>query len=554
MMFVGTLRWSTTVIAMESLRMLSGIPVLHRQMDRRILFEILVMWFSFWLPGACLSSLLMGDVKKSAGFFKRLYVMNAMSLCFLCSIPAWIVGLPPWDSWKYDLGMIVLLAIGVVLGFISAGFVLERPGWKSYLLATGHCTFAVLLFCLPLALTFHESYAVFDSSVVVPSVAIQDCSSSGIYKFAQLSDLHVVANGTRTRDNSRSGILELPQIVDTVHSMHPQFVFITGDMTDGGEEAEWSSVSVSLQRLSATSLIVMSPGNHDMNLIFDLNDETKSHISSDAKRIQRFFTVQSKLNLRVRTFDGEALPKILDEAPPEPSETDFQRDQARLSDCYWSCGSMDPDFKSTNALCRVSCAKEAREFPSFKSIELIDRYWQKVASGSFPLVETEGSTVVIVLGTVFTAPSVVVGQNALGGLTLTQLGQFDEILQAIPQQTKEIYILAHHPFTRPADEKLTIPQTLSIVEWQNSRLFAYSLLRYDAAQARKVIDLIDRTATALPATKIFVLFGHRHMRSFAQRENISFLESPNLATDEPGWHGLFAKTELNSFPCWYRTK
>lgn len=528
-------------------------PVLYRQMDLRVFADILWTWFLFWIPGAFVGSLLLKAKGGGVRFLAKAYVLNAVSLCCLCAIPAWVVGLPPGSSWKYDWAMVLVLAGGAVLGLASAVFLLINPSWKSRSLAATHFAIALFLFCLPLALTVRDSYEVYRSSVAVPEAALQDCASAKDYRFAQLSDLHVVAAGTRTRDNSRSGISDLPRVANTLQAIHPHYIFVTGDMTDGGEESEWSAVLANLSTLSNSSQIVMSPGNHDMNLVFDLGEETDGYVSSDVKRFRRFIVAQWKMNSRVQTFDGISLRAILANAPPEPTTKDVQNDKSRLTDCYWSCGSMDSDFKRYDSLCRVLCAQQAKEFPAFKSIERVDEYWQKVAQNSFPLVEKDSNTVVIVLGTIFTAPAIV-GQNALGGLDANQLGRFDSVLRAIPSETAEIYILAHHPFTRPANETLSFPRTLSIVQWQNSRLFAYSLLSYDAQQARRVVDLIDRTSARLPNAQIFVLFGHRHVRSFSKRANIEFVESPNLGTDDPSWHGFFAKGESDFAPCWYRAE
>ena len=530
---------------------------LPRTMERRVFLEILSWWVPIWVLGAWQGLRFVEEMKRPVNPVKLCYVINAMSLCLICSVPAWIIGLPPNSSWKYDLGIVTLLVISIVSGYVSSALVVAEIGLIGHILAIGQCTFALLMFCLPLAITAHESYTVFKSAVAVPTVTVQDCGQSGIYEFAQLSDLHIVGTGSRTRDNSRSGDIDFPDAISTVHSVHPEFVFVTGDMTDGGEENEWSVVTAALQKLSTTSFVVMSPGNHDMNLIFQLNYVMHDYVSSETRRIQRFFVSQTKLNPRLATSVGVPLARVVAESPQDPSQIDLEQERARASRCMWSCESVDPLVQVSTIACKTQCAsdaQDAKKYPSFGRIASIEEYWQNVGrQSSFPLIERHDRRVVIVLGTVFTAPTIV-GQNALGGLDSNQLGRFDEILQTLSPDTKEIYILAHHPFTRPDDEKLEIPPMLSLSAWYNSKLFAYSLLGHDSEQARKVVSLIDRTAAAHPTMEFFILFGHRHTRSLARRDNVIFLESPNLATDEPSWHGFFAKTESSTTPCWFRMK
>jgi hypothetical protein len=532
--------------------LLANSPSLNREMNMAVLWHILIVSLAFWIPGAAIGSVLAAMGGGKLGGLKRTYACNAVSLCILSSIPAGVIDIPAEPSWKYALLKYTLLIFGVIFGSLSANSMAENMDWRAWRPAFVNLAFAILLFMLPLAWTARQSYVVFNSSVKVPAATAQSCLLDRPYKFVHLSDLHIVANGNKTRDDSLSGNAVLPVILEQIRQLHPQFIFITGDMTDGGETGEWKMVSTSLKPLAKTSLIIMSPGNHDLNLVFDLQKQVDNHLSSEAERVRRFLVVQSELNSNLKTFDHGSVASIVAQAPPEPVESEYQRDVSKLTDCYWRCAPMGgSEYDKVQAAgCRAYCATESNDYPSFKAITALNVYWKSVAQNSFPLIETEGAAAVIVLGTVFKAPAIV-GQNALGILEPDQYKRFDQALRSISPETKEIFILAHHPFTRPEDEQLVIPRTLNLDEWKNSKLFAYSLLRYDSTQAREVVNLLNRTAAKFPNSKVFVLFGHRHMRSFAQQNNISFLESPNLGTTKDEWKGFFAKQETETSPCWH---
>jgi 3',5'-cyclic AMP phosphodiesterase CpdA len=515
----------------------------------------LAICFGFAIPlwglGACIAAQAVEPLGRRKVVVAT-YGLTAPSLAIICALPGWVLGLPAIAPWLYWVGDVLCVLAVTVLGW-SALNNLSRGVRRAAVSATIHVILSVLILLLPVIGTVWASEAAFRKAVAIQSVQPQLCPPGPPVEFVQLSDLHIVLERTKTRDGSTPGNDRLSKVLQRVQQLQPEFLFITGDMTDGGGEPEWAFVRSHLEPIAAHSKVIMSPGNHDLNVVFTVSDSDPSIEPDDVNKVRRFFSAQSVLYSSVQSFDGTPVNRVVQDAPPEPDGKEMQQAQRDFfgcsADCVTEAQAGDPaSSRMMAANCRLACAAEKAKSPAYQELRRVDDYWYNESRNALPLKVTDGSRIVIVLGTTFTAPDIV-GRNALGEIQGQQLDQFRQLLVSLPLDTREVFILAHHPFTRPTDEKLVIPYTVSYPAWQNSMLFAYSLLGFDAEQASSIVQTIREAAARTHAT-FYVLFGHRHMKSLGQSEHVTFVESPNIGTEESSWQGFFAKTPQSSSVVW----
>jgi 3',5'-cyclic AMP phosphodiesterase CpdA len=116
------------------------------------------------------------------------------------------------------------------------------------------------------------------------------------WRIAHLSDIHVVGerygfriesgrSGPRGNDRLRRVLAQL----EILHANEPlHAILITGDMTDAGRSAEWAEFFEAVaQHPGLTELMLMVPGNHDVNIVDRANPARLDLPTSPNKRLRK---------------------------------------------------------------------------------------------------------------------------------------------------------------------------------------------------------------------------------------------------------------------------
>jgi hypothetical protein len=164
------------------------------------------------------------------------------------------------------------------------------------------------------------------------------------WRIVHLSDVHVVGERYGFRiESGRSGprgnerFKRLLTQLDAIHATEPlDAILITGDMTDAGISSEWAEFLDDLARHpQLAKLVLMLPGNHDLNIVDRANPARMDLPTSPNRRLRELRTlsamdaVQGK-RVRVVNRARRSLGKTLAEAiAPHAGEIARFADAAR---------------------------------------------------------------------------------------------------------------------------------------------------------------------------------------------------------------------------------
>ena len=144
-----------------------------------------------------------------------------------------------------------------------------------------------------------------------------DADPERAWRIAHLSDLHVVGERYGFRiESGRAGPQgneRLEQILAKLESLHAQrplhAILITGDMTDAGRSAEWAEFFDAVERRpTLLGLMLILPGNHDLNIIDRANPARLELPMSPNKRLRKLRALSAMEAIqggRVQTVDRE---------------------------------------------------------------------------------------------------------------------------------------------------------------------------------------------------------------------------------------------------------
>jgi 3',5'-cyclic AMP phosphodiesterase CpdA len=138
------------------------------------------------------------------------------------------------------------------------------------------------------------------------------------WRVAHLSDLHVVGERYGFRiESGRSGPqgnLRLDPILARLASIHAadplDLVLVSGDMTDAGRSTEWAEFLDAIGRYPAlAALMIVLPGNHDLNIVDRANPARLDLPFSPAKRLRQMRALSAIAAVqgdRAQVFEGNA--------------------------------------------------------------------------------------------------------------------------------------------------------------------------------------------------------------------------------------------------------
>jgi hypothetical protein len=145
------------------------------------------------------------------------------------------------------------------------------------------------------------------------------------WRIAHLSDIHVVGerygfriesgrSGPRGNERLRRALAQL----EMLHANDPlHAILITGDMTDAGRSAEWAEFFDALaNHAGLTEIMLMVPGNHDLNIVDRANPARLDLPTSPNKRLRkvRLLSAMAALQgdrVRVVAHSGDRLGESL---------------------------------------------------------------------------------------------------------------------------------------------------------------------------------------------------------------------------------------------------
>jgi 3',5'-cyclic AMP phosphodiesterase CpdA len=138
------------------------------------------------------------------------------------------------------------------------------------------------------------------------------------WRIAHLSDLHVVGERYGFRIESGrggpQGNLRLDRALARlaiIHAADPlDLILVSGDMTDAGRSTEWAEFLDAIGRYPAlAALMIVLPGNHDLNIVDRANPARLDLPFSPAKRLRQMRALSAIAAVqgdRVRVFEGNA--------------------------------------------------------------------------------------------------------------------------------------------------------------------------------------------------------------------------------------------------------
>jgi predicted MPP superfamily phosphohydrolase len=127
-------------------------------------------------------------------------------------------------------------------------------------------------------------------------------SDGRTWRVAHLSDLHVVGEQYGFRIESGRGgprgnqrFARVMARLAAIHAADPlDLVLVTGDMTDAGRATEWAEfLDVVAQHRDLAALMVMLPGNHDVNIVDRANPARLDLPFSPGKRLRQMRTLSA---------------------------------------------------------------------------------------------------------------------------------------------------------------------------------------------------------------------------------------------------------------------
>lgn len=140
------------------------------------------------------------------------------------------------------------------------------------------------------------------------------------WRVAHLSDLHVVGEQYGFRIESGRGgpqgnqrFARVMARLAAIHAADPlDLVLVTGDMTDAGRATEWAEFfDVVAQYRDLAALMVMLPGNHDVNIVDRANPARLDLPFSPGKRLRQMRTLSAMTAIqgdRVQVVDNAGKP------------------------------------------------------------------------------------------------------------------------------------------------------------------------------------------------------------------------------------------------------
>jgi hypothetical protein len=325
--------------------------------------------------------------------------------------------------------------------------------------------------------------------------------------------------------------------------MRPEYLVVSGDIADTGDVDQWEIFQTEITKHVPDTKVIMSAGNHDLNLFFADNnpDQYDALEANDVSkighmpRLARFIYIQSEYIPRMLAAKGQAISEVMQQAPT--------RDNLASSDivqeAYRNCRAMVEAPGTVRAGCEIGASwnwRGARQL-----------YYSRLKNG-FPLTFIDERTGVAFASLL--SPSIDTsspGENAVGLIDEDQTHTLAEFARALPPSIKLLVVTLHHPLFPRGPIEFGAPNVKSLFDlhgiWQeiyDSRWFSEIFLQNETKHATALVAAMRHELKKRSDLQILFMFGHRHERSLKTIAGMIFEEAPNVATSNNDDWGFWA--------------
>lgn len=336
--------------------------------------------------------------------------------------------------------------------------------------------------------------------------------------FVHLSDSHFVGAG---RGATFQGLPRDPEALAAlstrIRRLRPKYLFVTGDVTDTGREAEWQQANAILLEPARKDgiIVIVAPGNHDLQPAFGGVDGAGSPERASAILLRRFLESSGLAAAGLRTTDGRSVATLIGWRPTAEEVAE------RASRDYLTCVANPIEPRATGPAWAKGC--ELATKPEAVAQSMLTFHTAPACSDWFPLLHTDdniGVAVFVLCSSV--AATNTYGSNAIGAFGRPQIQRLLKAIDELPS-ARHVLVLVHHPpVKRWGDDNGWPENWLSWTDWNNSSMYNFALL---GSEWRDVVDLMNGLVNVRQrpgAPSIAVLFGHRHERSFGSIRTASW--------------------------------
>jgi 3',5'-cyclic AMP phosphodiesterase CpdA len=519
-----------------------------------ILLVLLAAVFAAWLV-----AVITAFVVFYSAAAKRPEHLGTFALSFPLLI-LWVnyrLGLPPIAFWYFQVSLTVIGFIALRICILVCS--LEPPFLQQT--ATRMGTVAALFFLAAMFFPFvwtvvegrqqFRNLPTFRSQSIV-RIPAADCPREPRAEYVHVSDLHFTAGQARTRDNEIPGDVRANELLTVLAGIQPDVVFVTGDITDTGSDAQWLFAEKFFREIEKATgaLVLLAPGNHDFSPA--LTESATGRFNDNTVRAVSFLSMASRIMPDVISAADDELNTWFAKAPAKPDIAAANDEQSRIDWCVANAQSENARSPGTVADPQLFCEYQVPH-PQLKAFENYTKYWLPLVNGAFPLHYSRGTSAYIILATTLSVDNRIT-HNALGEIDDGQLRRLDSLLGTIPNGF-DVYLLLHHPIARPDTDKFSFPLWGTFEDWEDSTAFAYSLLRLNSVRANRLLSTLEQFNSARPESRVIVMFGHRHVTSLGLRQyrtkhgwgQMTFEEEQNLGNPTSGF---FVKRAFDAQPVW----
>ncbi len=432
---------------------------------------------------------------------------DILGLIIIAFGAAWVYAAPP----GFTSALVWVPAGLVVLGLAGA--------WQERICRLIGLIIVVLIGPLVLALLIGLSnYLRLDTASLNTEARWNPSDSSTSVRplLIHVSDTHFI-DGTQevgaTRQGDKWDVQLLRKMRDRIINLHPQYLIVSGDITDLGSQSGWDRASSEFLSPVAQAgiTVVMAPGNHDIQPFFAPHPDDDQF---GRPQLNLFLREASKLGVNSKSAGGPMLDSLLAWNPPPDASEILKRYNDRLSSCSNNCGPGGDGPPKLGRLCEAGCRGSAGEELKGKGPLTYAEYTTDACDTWYPMThfDTTAHVAFIVLCSVEQVATRS-GTNAVGTLGDRQIKAFRNALAAVPANTRRIFVVLHHPVVKRENDRYGLPRRFtSLSAILSSPAAEFAFLPQLLSEAHEVVSVLRHTAAVRPDATLYLLFGHRHGR------------------------------------------
>ena len=408
-----------------------------------------------------------------------------------------LLGLPALSSW-------IAITIYFVVGLL---FLVTFYIWKGMPLSLWiFYSFFPLLLTLAIGLFTAVQLYPTGPDKSAPSVSIESADPNPL--LMHISDTHFIGMAReKTFQGANWNLAAIARLEQLILRLRPDYLLITGDVTDTGEKAEWDQAFKTLLGTAKEACIpvIMAPGTHDLQPAFFRGGGRGSVERADAELSRRFLEAQREFGPDLQTVDRRTVRALLSWEPTNEEIQETAREQ------YLACNRAALGFDTRPSRSWAKrCADATR--PSMVADNIIKFHTARACREWFPLLHHDAAerTTVIVLCSSGVATARL-GRVALGSFGQEQLKRLEEALEQLPNQSRYVLVMLHHPPVRRWGDLWGLPKTWwRWSAWEESPLFNYAFLLSEWRESRDLIEKLLIAAKKRTNTVFILLYGHLH--------------------------------------------